>query len=72
MCWAELMENLHAKGDSIQRLTELHAAYVSKIQRKCLVHSEVAVAAVDRTLSTILQFCAALSVAPAKVPAGVP
>jgi hypothetical protein len=54
------MNGLHAKGDSIKSLRDIHAAYITKIRRKCLVHSDIAVAAVNHTLSTILAYCSAL------------
>ena len=60
VCWFEFMRDLNRRGASIRALTELHHAYVSKIERKCLVHSDIAVTAVQQMLTTVADFCNAL------------
>lgn len=67
VCWYELMLNLRLHGSSIRRLTHMHEAYVAKVERTCLVHSPLAVAAVNQVLGTVLHFCDGLVSFPSRL-----
>ena len=54
------MERLHADGRSIADLAAIHTGFVRTIQKRCMVHSNVAARAFHQALDTVDDVCSVL------------